>query len=1297
MKKLLSVLLVIAMLLTSVSTGLLGFAADVPNVSEQRIEIKVDPGQTIYQWGDEIIFNVDVENNTGSAMEGIEVRSEAYRKNLFATVDSDVITIDKLEAGESTRIQFKYQAINPNFIQKLVLLPIYAIFDCLAPLKFKPSSFDKVEKLRVGSFNYRFGFDVYDGKVVNQNQSSEDPYLETGNISFNKGVFAYDEKVGAYRLNTEKITGRLNVDINSIMSFDYKVKDDKGIEITGGSIQPDRNWSIEKISFIDGYNVLTVNAIDKNGASYDKTVSVYANYFINPENAIVDTEKDTDDDGLSDYLENYFGTNPYISDTDEDGLTDWEEVNYFNYNPLSKDTGNTGIIDSEKDYDNDGINNITEFQLGIDPTYEDTDFDFLTDYDEVITYNTNPLKPDTDDDGVSDYEEIKLGSDPLEANASFEVKFTGVEPNEDLPVTVDLVATTSGENANDLEVNLVSAGKNPFISSTIPGYLGNAYEFSTKGTLETAVVTFKYDISLGTIGEGFQPRIYYLNEETGELEELPNQTVKDGEVTAVLEHFSTYILLNKVEFDNVWENEIKPVDYQGSNITGLDVVFVIDSSGSMSSNDRTGLRRRAAKEFVAKLGENDRAAVIDFDSSATVYQSFTSDFSLVNSAIDRVNDSGGTSLSAGISLAINQFVNSYSRTDAYKYIIFLTDGDGSYNSSYTTTAANNDIVIYTVGLGSGVKENVLKAIAEGTNGKYYFATEATDLLDIYDTIADETIDYVTDSNTDGISDYYTRLLNDGVLVLPNGSTEMIGVADSCGWDNDDWDGDGLLNGEELVVTTTSAGKTYVKYISNPRIVDTDGDGYNDFEEIKGRNTNPLAPTFAPGASLDTLSTNDYYWYMAYADDYEDGVLGKIVTKGFDWHKTEESRKQLITYFYDYASEESIKKNQKAIDKMTKRDNIINVIDVVSNVLQSINTIMDTATSLGADQKQIDDLKKQNSVFKDCNDDLYKYLNSSDDDALEKAVEKPKAILSEIEDLSSFIEKLAQSEWAKGAEDFIKLTSSTVSLISKFSSKSQLLPVGKGLTKFASKYQYWCNKELPIGSVGTWVGIGFDLADTGVKIAETYSNYAKIEANSDAFIESFEAIEYVAANGRNETFIKNAAGEVMDIVLNDAEGYYKAYAEAASVRTALEFGAKVVVGLLADACPYVAIAKVALSVILSITGITGEAKDEVIFLVDAALTDAFKNVINSKIIRTSQIYFECSADDKTTVIRYLTHLAQIRVVGEKKAYDHFSPSNLGSWISSKVNDYASRREDTLDNINAVKSAASSLNLVMSSKL
>jgi hypothetical protein len=47
----------------------------------------------------------------------------------------------------------------------------------------------------------------------------------------------------------------------------------------------------------------------------------------------------------------------------------------------------------------------------------DTDTDGLSDFDEVVTYDTDPQLPDTDGDGFSDGDEVAAGSDPLDENS----------------------------------------------------------------------------------------------------------------------------------------------------------------------------------------------------------------------------------------------------------------------------------------------------------------------------------------------------------------------------------------------------------------------------------------------------------------------------------------------------------------------------------------------------------------------------------------------------------------------------------------------------------------------------------------------------------------------------------------------------------------------------------------------------------------------------------------------------------------------------------------------------------------
>ena len=65
------------------------------------------------------------------------------------------------------------------------------------------------------------------------------------------------------------------------------------------------------------------------------------------------------------------------------------------------------------DSDGDGLTDVEEQQLGVDPNKADTDGDGLVDGEEVNIYHTDPLKADTDGDGISDGLEVRQGTDPL--------------------------------------------------------------------------------------------------------------------------------------------------------------------------------------------------------------------------------------------------------------------------------------------------------------------------------------------------------------------------------------------------------------------------------------------------------------------------------------------------------------------------------------------------------------------------------------------------------------------------------------------------------------------------------------------------------------------------------------------------------------------------------------------------------------------------------------------------------------------------------------------------------------------
>ncbi|MCA9888992.1 MAG: hypothetical protein KC546_11500, partial [Anaerolineae bacterium] len=110
-------------------------------------------------------------------------------------------------------------------------------------------------------------------------------------------------------------------------------------------------------------------------------------------------------------------------DTDADGLDDATEIVIYGCDPDNSDTNGNGTSDGDDptdcqvtapDADGDGLSDDIEASLGTDPNNPDSDYDNLTDGEEIngflagngITYFSNPLEPYTDSDDLDDYDEV---------------------------------------------------------------------------------------------------------------------------------------------------------------------------------------------------------------------------------------------------------------------------------------------------------------------------------------------------------------------------------------------------------------------------------------------------------------------------------------------------------------------------------------------------------------------------------------------------------------------------------------------------------------------------------------------------------------------------------------------------------------------------------------------------------------------------------------------------------------------------------------------------------------------------
>jgi len=242
----------------------------------------------------------------------------------------------------------------------------------------------------------------------------------------------------------------------------------------------------------------------------------------------------------------------------------------------------------------------------------------------------------------------------------------------------------------------------------------------------------------------------------------------------------------------------------------MDVVFALDSSGSMTTNDPLNLRRTAAKSFVDMMDSTkDTAGVVSWDDNIDFTQPLSSNFPLVKSQIDLVDSSGGTNLNIGLNSAIG-LLDTGKQPGASWAIIFLTDGQGTYTYASSggpaSVAASKGYVIYSIGLGSSPATGPLMDMATATGGQYYSSPSASNLAaifnSIYTTITTSTIPHYVDV----IEVTQSYIIDEGSFNIAPNSVITSGGITTITWNNIGLinDADPDLSDDETVTLTFEA-------------------------------------------------------------------------------------------------------------------------------------------------------------------------------------------------------------------------------------------------------------------------------------------------------------------------------------------------------------------------------------------------------------------------------------------------------------------------------------------------------------
>jgi pSer/pThr/pTyr-binding forkhead associated (FHA) protein/uncharacterized protein YegL len=174
---------------------------------------------------------------------------------------------------------------------------------------------------------------------------------------------------------------------------------------------------------------------------------------------------------------------------------------------------------------------------------------------------------------------------------------------------------------------------------------------------------------------------------------------------------------------------------------GVAVVVAIDTSGSMRKRIK-GKRRiqhalPAAKEFLSQLKEQDRAAVVTFDSKVEVRSGFrdspTDRIRKINEIKARVH--GNTVLYDAIIESV-KLLESQRKRHHRRAIVILTDGEdeGSTHDVHRAIKSARDagVNVYGIGFVSKAEEfRELKTLCEKTRGNYLLARDPGDLREMY--------------------------------------------------------------------------------------------------------------------------------------------------------------------------------------------------------------------------------------------------------------------------------------------------------------------------------------------------------------------------------------------------------------------------------------------------------------------------------------------------------------------------------------------------------------------------------------
>lgn len=238
---------------------------------------------------------------------------------------------------------------------------------------------------------------------------------------------------------------------------------------------------------------------------------------------------------------------------------------------------------------------------------------------------------------------------------------------------------------------------------------------------------------------------------------------------------------------------------EAAKARGIDIMIALDTSDSMAALDfdpldRMAAAKRAAKNFLSRR-QYDRIGLVIFAGVAVLQCPMTLDYAALLDLLDQVEigmtGSKSTAIGTGIVTAANHLKKSTAKS---RVIILVTDGRSNSGEIDPVTAAKAasalGIKIYSIGvgkrgesvipvqdpmygrrllrIGEDLDEPTLNQIAQETGGRYYRATSARELDEIYGHIDKLEKSEVSAPPAQQFEDHYRGWLLSAMILLSIG-------------------------------------------------------------------------------------------------------------------------------------------------------------------------------------------------------------------------------------------------------------------------------------------------------------------------------------------------------------------------------------------------------------------------------------------------------------------------------------------------------------------------------------------------